>query len=124
MRLTVITYLLFLSPDLVHAGLEVQKLNEQNAQFSQSTAEVATGTTESLGLIKEDQESERCKEIKDEEQTPVVEEETSKEETVAELLPVEEDEQQEKTEDLSEIQQTSPNLFNQTDEIILVTQDR
>nr|XP_055043176.1 myosin light chain kinase family member 4 isoform X2 [Misgurnus anguillicaudatus] len=109
--------------DVVYAGLEVQKLNEQNAQFSKCTAEVVAGTTESLVLIKEEHESERCIEIKDDEQSPVEEEETSKEEIVAELLPVEEDEQQEKTEDLSEIQQTSANLINQTDEKILVTQD-
>ncbi|XP_065113049.1 myosin light chain kinase family member 4 isoform X2 [Paramisgurnus dabryanus] len=107
----------------VHAGLEVKKLNEQNAHFSKCTSDVGAGTTESLVLIKEVHESERCIEIKDDDQSLVVEEETSKEEIVAELSPVEEDEQQEKTEDLSEIQQTSQNLFDQTDEKILVTQD-
>lgn len=96
----------------------MKKLNEQNTQFTHST------TPESLSLIEQDQETERCREEKDDTQSSAAEEEPGREETVAELLQAKEDEPpEEKTQDLSEIQQTSQNSFSQNDKRITVTQD-
>ncbi|XP_042602490.1 LOW QUALITY PROTEIN: myosin light chain kinase family member 4-like [Cyprinus carpio] len=52
--------------DLVQAGFEeVQKLNQQNNQLSQCTAETAVSTAAHLDLIEEEQEGEKYRERKD-----------------------------------------------------------
>uniref|UniRef100_A0A8C2K1Q7 Myosin light chain kinase family, member 4b n=1 Tax=Cyprinus carpio TaxID=7962 RepID=A0A8C2K1Q7_CYPCA len=72
------TVFLFSSPfqDLVQAGFEeVQKLNQQNSQLSQCTAETAVSTAVHLDLIEEEQEVDKYRERKDDKQQATVEEE-------------------------------------------------
>ncbi|XP_057208680.1 myosin light chain kinase family member 4 isoform X2 [Triplophysa rosa] len=111
--------------DLVQADLEeVQKLNEQNIQFSQCTTTATSSTSASLSLFEKEQETEQCREEKDDTQSVAVEEEPRKEKIVAELLQVKDDEPpEEKTQDLAEILQKSQNSFSQNDDRITVTQD-
>ncbi|XP_021324309.1 myosin light chain kinase family member 4 isoform X5 [Danio rerio] len=117
--------------DSVQAGFEeVQKLNQQNNQLSQCTAETAAGTSTQLEIIKEAQTTEIFREIKDDAQQAVVEEETREKESIAELLQVtgedkkEEEERVQKEEDIrltEESQLAAPTSSGQNDKIITAT---
>ncbi|XP_051501242.1 myosin light chain kinase 2, skeletal/cardiac muscle-like isoform X1 [Myxocyprinus asiaticus] len=112
--------------EMVTAGLEdVQKLNEQNAQLSQCTAETEASTAVPLDLIDDVQGGESYRERKE-----VVEEEARNEETASELVQTTEDkEEKERTEKEEEllssekIQLAVPNSSGQTDESIAVIQE-
>ncbi|XP_021324308.1 uncharacterized protein mylk4b isoform X3 [Danio rerio] len=120
--------------DSVQAGFEeVQKLNQQNNQLSQCTAETAAGTSTQLEIIKEAQTTEIFREIKDDAQQAVVEEETREKESIAELLQVtgedkkEEEERVQKEEDIrltEESQLAAPTSSGQNDKIITATPER
>ncbi|XP_043075950.1 myosin light chain kinase family member 4 isoform X3 [Puntigrus tetrazona] len=85
--------------DLVQAGFEeVQKLNQQNNQLSQCTAETTVSTAAHLDLIEEEQEGEKHRERKDDKQRDAVEEEAREQETAAELLQIKEEDKKEEDE--------------------------
>ncbi|XP_016384864.1 myosin light chain kinase 2, skeletal/cardiac muscle-like isoform X1 [Sinocyclocheilus rhinocerous] len=117
--------------DLVQAGFEeVQKLNQQNNQLSQCTAETAVSTAAHLDLIEEEQEGEKYRERKDDKQQDAVEEEAREQEIVAELLQIKEEDKKEEDERLNqeealwlsdESQLAALNSSGQTDESITVT---
>ncbi|XP_052442505.1 myosin light chain kinase family member 4 isoform X2 [Carassius gibelio] len=117
--------------DLVNAGFEeVQKLNQQNNQLSQCTAETAVSAAAHLDLIEEEQEGEKHRERKDDKQQDAVEEEAREQEIVAELLQIKEEDKKEEDERskeeeallLSEESQLAVlNSSGQTDESITVT---
>ncbi len=78
--------------DLVQPGfVEVQKLNQENDQLSQCTAETAVSTAAHLDLI----EGETYRERKEDKQQDAVEEEPREQEIVAELQIKEEDKKEE-----------------------------
>ncbi len=78
--------------DLVQPGfVEVQKLNQENDQLSQCTAETAVSTAAHLDLI----EGETYREIKEDKQQDAVEEVPREQEIVAELQIKEEDKKEE-----------------------------
>ncbi|KAF4099517.1 myosin light chain kinase 2, skeletal/cardiac muscle isoform X1 [Onychostoma macrolepis] len=115
---------------LVQAGFEVQKLNQQNNQLSQCTAETAVSAAAHLDLIEEEQEGEKYRKIKDDKQQDGVEEEAREQEIVAELLQIKEEDKKEEDERskqeealwLSEESQLAAlNSSGQTDESITVT---
>ncbi len=127
----------FFSPpfqDLVQAGFEeVQKLNQQNNQLSQCTAETAVSTAAHLDLIEEEQEGDKYRERKDDKQQDAVEEEAREQEIVAELLQINEEDKNEEDERLKqeealwlseESQLAALNSSGQTDESITVTPER
>uniref|UniRef100_A0A8C1JXL4 Myosin light chain kinase family, member 4b n=1 Tax=Cyprinus carpio TaxID=7962 RepID=A0A8C1JXL4_CYPCA len=92
------TVFLFSSPfqDLVQAGFEeVQKLNQQNSQLSQCTAETAVSTAVHLDLIEEEQEVDKYRERKDDKQQATVEEEARGQEIAAELFQIKEEDKNE-----------------------------
>uniref|UniRef100_A0A9J8DA99 Myosin light chain kinase family member 4 n=1 Tax=Cyprinus carpio carpio TaxID=630221 RepID=A0A9J8DA99_CYPCA len=117
--------------DLVQAGFEeVQKLNQQNNQLSQCTAETAVSTAAHLDLIEEEQEGEKYRERKDDKQQDAVEEQAREQEIVAELLQIKEEDKKEEDEKLKqeealclseESQLAALNSSGQTDESITVT---
>ncbi|XP_059368806.1 myosin light chain kinase family member 4 isoform X1 [Carassius carassius] len=117
--------------DLVNAGFEeVQKLNQQNNQLSQCTAETAVSTAAHLDLIEEEQEGEKHRERKDDKQQDAVEEEAREQEIVAELLQIKEEDKKEEDERSKEVealwlseesQLAALNSSGQTDESITVT---
>lgn len=119
------------APDLVQAGFEeVQKLNQQNNQLSQCTAETAVSTAAHLDLIEEEQEGEKYRGRKDEKQQDAVEEQAREQEIVAELLQIKEEDKKEEDERLKqeealclseESQLAALNSSGQTDESITVT---
>ncbi|XP_016372132.1 myosin light chain kinase family member 4-like [Sinocyclocheilus rhinocerous] len=110
--------------DLVQVGFEeVQKLNQQNNQLSQCTAETAH-----LDLIEEEQEVDKYRERKDDKQQATVEEEAREQEIVAELFQIKEEDKKEEEEKLKtqgtlseESQLAALNSSDQTDESITVT---
>ncbi|XP_016303549.1 myosin light chain kinase family member 4 isoform X3 [Sinocyclocheilus anshuiensis] len=116
--------------DLVQAGFEeVQKLNQQNNQLSQCTAETAVNTAARLDLIEEEQEGEKYRERKNDKQQDAVEEEAREQEIVAELLQIKEEDKKEEDERLKqeealwlseESQLAALNSSGQTDESITV----
>uniref|UniRef100_A0A8C2BYT2 Myosin light chain kinase family, member 4b n=1 Tax=Cyprinus carpio TaxID=7962 RepID=A0A8C2BYT2_CYPCA len=117
--------------DLVQAGFEeVQKLNQQNNQLSQCTAETAVSTAAHLDLIEEEQEGEKYRERKDDKQQDAVEEQAREQEIVAELLQIKDEDKKEEDERLKqeealclseESQLAALNSSGQTDESITVT---
>ncbi|XP_073709247.1 myosin light chain kinase family member 4 isoform X2 [Garra rufa] len=117
--------------DLVQAGFEeVQKLNQQNDQLSQCTAETAVSKAVHLDLIDEEQEGEKYKERKDDKPQAAVEEEEREQEIVPELLQIKEEDKKEEEETLKkdealwlseESQLAALNSSDQTDESIRVT---
>ncbi|XP_016151121.1 myosin light chain kinase family member 4-like [Sinocyclocheilus grahami] len=110
--------------DLVQAGFEeVQKLNQQNNQLSQCTAETAH-----LDLIEEEQEVDKYRERKDDKQQATVEEEAREQEIVAELFQIKEEDKKEEEGTLTtegalseESQLAALNSSDQIDESITVT---
>ncbi|XP_042611815.1 myosin light chain kinase family member 4-like isoform X2 [Cyprinus carpio] len=117
--------------DLVQAGFEeVQKLNQQNSQLSQCTAETAVSTAVHLDLIEEEQEVDKYRERKDDKQQATVEEEARGQEIVAELFQIKEEDKNEEEDRLKkeealwlpeEKQLAALNSSDQTDEGITVT---
>ncbi|XP_056337597.1 myosin light chain kinase 2, skeletal/cardiac muscle isoform X1 [Danio aesculapii] len=118
--------------DSVQAGFEeVQKLNQQNNQLSQCTAETAAGTSTQLEIIEEEQKTEIYREkIKDDKQQAAVEEETREKESIAELLQITEEDKKEEEERLQkeegvrlteESQLAAPTSSGQNDKIITAT---
>lgn len=120
--------------DLVQAGFEeVQKLNQQNSQLSQCTAETAVSTAVHLDLIEEEQEVDKYRERKDDKQQATVEEEARGQEIVAELFQIKEEDKNEEEDRLKkeealwlpeEKQLAALNSSDQTDEGITVTTER
>lgn len=121
-------------PDSVQDGFEeVQKLNQQNNQLSQCTAETAAGTSTQLEIIEEAQKTEIYREIKDDDQQAVVEEETREKESTAELLQITEEVKKEEEERLQneegvrftdENQLAAPDSSEQNDKSITATPER
>uniref|UniRef100_A0A9J7XH66 Protein kinase domain-containing protein n=1 Tax=Cyprinus carpio carpio TaxID=630221 RepID=A0A9J7XH66_CYPCA len=117
--------------DLVQAGFEeVQKLNQQNSQLSQCTAETAVSTAVHLDLIEEEQEVDKYRERKDDKQQATVEEEARGQEIAAELFQIKEEDKNEEEDRLKkeealwlpeEKQLAALNSSDQTDEGITVT---
>ncbi|RXN26578.1 myosin light chain kinase family member 4-like isoform X2 [Labeo rohita] len=118
--------------DLVQASFEeVQKLNEQNDQLSQCTADTADSKVVHLDLIEEEQEGEKYSERKDDNQQAAVKEEAREQEIpVCELLQIEEEDKKEEEETLKrdealwlseESQLAALNTSDQADESITVT---
>uniref|UniRef100_A0A8C1YMD8 Myosin light chain kinase family, member 4b n=1 Tax=Cyprinus carpio TaxID=7962 RepID=A0A8C1YMD8_CYPCA len=117
--------------DLVQAGFEeVQKLNQQNSQLSQCTAETAVSTAVHLDLIEEEQEVDKYRERKDDKQQATVEEEARGQEIVAELFQIKEEDKNEEEDRLKkeealwlpeEKQLAALISSDQTDEGITVT---
>ncbi|XP_056337598.1 myosin light chain kinase family member 4 isoform X2 [Danio aesculapii] len=121
--------------DSVQAGFEeVQKLNQQNNQLSQCTAETAAGTSTQLEIIEEEQKTEIYREkIKDDKQQAAVEEETREKESIAELLQITEEDKKEEEERLQkeegvrlteESQLAAPTSSGQNDKIITATPEK
>uniref|UniRef100_A0A8C1QGV6 Myosin light chain kinase family, member 4b n=1 Tax=Cyprinus carpio TaxID=7962 RepID=A0A8C1QGV6_CYPCA len=117
--------------DLVQAGFEeVQKLNQQNSQLSQCTAETAVSTAVHLDLIEEEQEVDKYRERKDDKQQATVEEEARGQEIAAELFQIKEEDKNEEEDRLKkeealwlpeEKQLAALISSDQTDEGITVT---
>ncbi|KAL0164580.1 hypothetical protein M9458_040333, partial [Cirrhinus mrigala] len=110
---------------------EVQKLNQQNDQLSQCTAETAVSKVVHLDLIEEEQEGEKYSERKDDNHQAAVGEEAREQEIpVPELLQIKEEDKKEEEETLKrdealwlseENQLAALNSSDQTDESITVT---